>query len=79
MKAVPVPAAAPAPAPVPAGRSLKDAAEEAAREAERQIICETLRTTRGNKTQAARALQTDFKTLHIKMKHLGIQLNDFAS
>ena len=63
----------------PAGRSLRDAAEEAAREAERQIICETLRTTRGNKTQAARALQTDFKTLHVKMKHLGIQLNDFAS
>ena len=61
------------------GRSLKDAAEEAAREAERLIICETLRTTRGNKSQAARALQTDFKTLHVKMKHLGIAVNDFSN
>jgi len=62
-----------------AGRSLKIAAEEAAREAERRAICEALREARGNKSQAARALQTDFKTLHIKMKHLGIQQHDFAS
>jgi DNA-binding NtrC family response regulator len=59
------------------GRSLREAAEAAAREAERQLITETLRETGGNKSQAARALQTDFKTLHSKMKLLGIRARDF--
>jgi DNA-binding NtrC family response regulator len=60
------------------GKSLKEAADEAARHAERQAICETLRATRGNKSQAAKALRTDYKTLHVKMKQLGIRANDFA-
>ena len=38
---------------------------------------DVLRTTRGNKSQAARALQTDYKTLHVKMKNLGIRARDF--
>jgi DNA-binding NtrC family response regulator len=57
--------------------SLKDVASAAAREAERQLICDTLRETRGNKSQAARALQTDYKTLHVKMKALAIRARDF--
>jgi len=61
-----------------AGKSLKEAADEAAREAERRAICETLRATRGNKSQAAKALKTDYKTLHVKMKILGIRARDFA-
>ncbi len=72
------PAAARGPARPAAGRSLRAVAEEAAREAERQLICETLRATRGNKAQAARVLETDYKTLHVKMKHLGIRAKDFS-
>ena len=59
-------------------RSLKQVAAHAAREAERQIISETLRATRGNKSQAAKALQTDYKTLHLKLKSLGIRARDFS-
>jgi DNA-binding NtrC family response regulator len=58
-------------------RSLRATAEAAAREAERQAICETLRETRGNKSRAARVLATDYKTLHLKMKALGIRARDF--
>ena len=63
-------------APAP-GRSLRETADAAAREAERQLICETLRATGGNKSRAARAMQTDYKTLHVKMKALGIRARDF--
>lgn len=63
--------------PVPTERSLKDIADAAAREAERQAISKTLGTTLGNKSQAARILQTDYKTLHLKMKALGIRARDF--
>ena len=65
-------------APSAAGRTLREIAGEAAREAERYAICETLRATRGNKSQAARALATDYKTLHVKMKDLGIRGRDFC-
>ena len=65
-------------APVVAGRSLKEIAAAAAREAERQAISETLRAALGNKSQAARALKTDFKTLHLKMKSLGIRARDYS-
>jgi len=60
------------------GRPLRQIADEAARAAERHAIMETLRATKGNKSQAARALQTDYKTLHLKIKHLGIRARDFA-
>jgi DNA-binding NtrC family response regulator len=61
-----------------ADQSLKGAADQAARGAERQIICDTLRVTGGNKSEAARALKTDYKTLHVKMKQLGIRAADFT-
>jgi two-component system nitrogen regulation response regulator GlnG len=70
--------ATPATPPAIAGRPLKDIADQAARTAEREAIEGTLRATKGNKSQAARALQTDYKTLHVKMKHLGIRARDFA-
>ncbi|MDQ3295638.1 MAG: sigma-54 dependent transcriptional regulator [Myxococcota bacterium] len=60
------------------GRSLKQVADEAAHTAERQLICEMLRETSGNKTQAAHLLRTDFKTLHLKMRALGISARDFT-
>jgi two-component system nitrogen regulation response regulator GlnG len=56
---------------------LKEIADTAARDASRQLICDTLNHTRGNKTQAARVLRTDYKTLHLKMKVLGISARDF--
>lgn len=58
--------------------SLREAADAAARDAERQLICEVLHETRGNKSQAARILQTDYKTLHLKLKTLGIRALDYA-
>ncbi len=61
------------------GRSLKEIAEHAALSAERHAIAQALKTTEGNKTQAARALKTDYKTLHIKMKRLGMRSHDFTS
>jgi DNA-binding NtrC family response regulator len=63
-------------APV-AGRTLKEVAAAAARDAERQLITATLRATGGNKSRAARELETDYKTLHLKMKALGIRARDF--
>ena len=64
--------------PKTVGRSLKEIAEQAARSAERQAITEALRATRGNKSRAARALRTDYKTLHVKMRDLGIDAAEFA-
>ena len=56
---------------------MKDVADQAAREAERQAINEALKAAQGNKSEAGRALKMDFKTLHIKMKNLGIRARDF--
>jgi two-component system nitrogen regulation response regulator GlnG len=63
---------------VAANRPLREIADQAAREAERAAIVETLRATQGNKSRAARALKTDYKTLHLKIKHLGIRARDFG-
>jgi DNA-binding NtrC family response regulator len=65
-------------AAAPAGRSLKQMTDEAVRDTERRAITEALRATRGNKSQAAKALQTDYKTLHVKMKRLGLRGRDFT-
>lgn len=71
--------AAPGGAPAsPRGLSLKEAADAAAREAERLLISETLHATHGNKSAAARVLRTDYKTLHVKMKTLGLRARDFS-
>ena len=60
------------------GRPLRDIASRAAAAAERRAISEALRAYGGNKSKAARALQTDYKTLHVKMKQFGIRARDFA-
>src|SRR5437667_401825 len=68
------------PAPVGSllvGTSLKEIAEAAAADAERQAIRRVLHTTRGNKSEAARQLRTDYKTLHLKMKQYGIDAGPF--
>jgi DNA-binding NtrC family response regulator len=59
-------------------QSLREAAEAAARNAEGALIRQALMATKGNKTHAARALQTDYKTLHTKMRALGIDAKDFT-
>jgi transcriptional regulator with GAF, ATPase, and Fis domain len=63
--------------PAPTGASLKEIAEAAAADAEQQAICRVLQDTRGNKSQAARLLRTDYKTLHLRMKQYGISSGPF--
>jgi transcriptional regulator with PAS, ATPase and Fis domain len=59
--------------------SLKETAELAMEEAARQAIVRALRASKGNKSQAARLLRTDYTTLHSKMKRYGISARDFLS
>ena len=61
-----------------AGLSLRDVAAEATEAAERAAITLALRAARGNKSQAARALSTDYKTLHLKIKRFGMRARDFV-
>jgi len=59
--------------------SLKEIADRAAAEAERQAIRLALHATRGNKSEAARLLRVDYKTLHLKMKRFGIEAGEFRA
>src|SRR5712664_2358420 len=59
------------------GSSLKEIAEAAAADAERRAIHRVLQATRGNKSEAARHLRTEYKTLHLKMKQYGIDSGQF--
>jgi two-component system nitrogen regulation response regulator GlnG len=36
------------------------------------VIAEVLQKTNGNKSQAARILKVDYKTLHLKVKRYGL-------
>jgi len=63
--------------PAPADSSLKEVAEAATVDAEQQAIRRALQTTKGNKSEAARLLRVDFKTLHLKMKQYGIPAGQF--
>lgn len=69
--------ASPPEAVPPDGASLRQIATTAAAGAERRAICDALRTASGNKSAAARALRTDYKTLHVKIKSLGIHPRDW--
>jgi DNA-binding NtrC family response regulator len=59
------------------GSSLKELAELAVLDAEGQAIRLALQATGGNKSEAARLLKVDYKTLHLKMKRFGIQAGAF--
>lgn len=59
--------------PVLPGQSLKQIAENAVEEAEKQAIRSVLKSTGGNKSQAAKILKTDYKTLHVKIKKYGLK------
>jgi DNA-binding NtrC family response regulator len=56
-----------------AGFSLR----EVRKTAERQAIYRALRASWGNKSEAARILRTDYKTLHLKMKRYRIEPEEF--
>ena len=58
--------------------SLREVAELAAVQAERDLIQHALQATKGNKSQAARLLRTDYTTLHAKMKRYSISARDFV-
>jgi len=62
-----------------ATQSLRDAVRAATRDVERRVISDALRQAGGNQAQAARILQTDYKTLYVKLKRLGLRSRDFAS
>jgi len=57
--------------------SLREVTEVATAHAERQAIRHALDAAKGNKSQAARLLRTDYGTLHAKMKRYGISARDF--
>ena len=59
--------------------SLGEIADRAVAEAERQAIRLALQATLGNKSEAARLLRVDYKTLHIKMKRYGIDAREFRA
>jgi two-component system nitrogen regulation response regulator GlnG len=61
----------------PNGASLKEIADAAAADAEQHAIRRVLQDTKGNKSEAARLLRTDYKTLHLKMKQYGIPASQF--
>jgi DNA-binding NtrC family response regulator len=61
------------------GLSLREVAELAAVHAERDLIRQALQVTKGNKSQAARLLRTDYTTLHAKMKRYSISARDFMT
>jgi transcriptional regulator with GAF, ATPase, and Fis domain len=63
--------------PAPAGSSLRELAGAATVDAERRAIHVALQATRGNKSEAARLLKVDYKTLHLKMKQYGIPAKNF--
>jgi DNA-binding NtrC family response regulator len=59
--------------------SLREIAARAAAEAECQVIRLALQATRGNKSEAARLLRVDYKTLHLKVKRYGIDTREFRT
>jgi len=63
----------------PMGRSLKTIAETAVGEAESLAIRQALHITRGKRSEAARLLRIDAKTLYVKMKRYRILGRDFVA
>jgi two-component system response regulator AtoC len=66
---------APGPVEVPLipGMALRKIVESAAERVEKEAISSVLRSTHGNKSQAAKVLDVDYKTLRLKIKKYGLQ------
>ena len=54
------------------GLSLKEIVQQSATAVEREVLTQVLKNTGGNKAKAARLLKIDYKTIHGKIKKLGI-------
>jgi len=59
--------------------SLRELVERVTAEAEQQAIRLALHATLGNKSEAARLLRVDYKTLHLKLKRYAIVAGDFRT
>ena len=57
--------------------SLREILQQSIAAVEREVLSEVLRTTGGNKAKAARLLQIDYKTIHEKVKKLGITVDKY--
>jgi two-component system response regulator AtoC len=72
LKVSPMLAALPHAAIAPASRSLKAASRAASRQAERELILQTLERTHWNRKRAAEALQISYKSLLFKLKQIQV-------
>ncbi len=52
--------------------SLKEIVDQSTTAVEREVLTQVLKYTGGNKAKAARLLQIDYKTIHTKLRKLGI-------
>ncbi|HME96641.1 MAG TPA: helix-turn-helix domain-containing protein [Methylomirabilota bacterium] len=78
MSSVEVAAVEPAATSVRAsGFALRRIVTHAVTRAEVEAIRHALGLTHGNKSRAARLLQTNYTTLHAKMRHYGISAQEF--
>lgn len=53
---------------------LKEIVKRTTAEVERRVLTRVLRRTKGNKAEAARLLQVDYKTIHSKIKEYAIEI-----
>ena len=57
------------------GLSLREILQQSSTAVEREVLTQVLKNTGGNKAKAARLLKIDYKTIHGKIKHYGIQVD----
>jgi len=57
------------------GLSLKEIVRQCTMTVERDVLAEALKHAGGNKAKAARMLRIDYKTIHTKIKQLGIRID----
>jgi DNA-binding NtrC family response regulator len=59
--------------------SLKEILRQSITAVEREVFTQVLRQAGGNKAKAARLLQVDYKTIHEKVKKLGIRIDELSN
>ena len=62
------------PDPSEDGLPLREIVKRTTVEVERRVLTRVLRKTKGNKAEAARLLQVDYKTIHSKLKEYAIEI-----
>lgn len=55
------------------GHSFKEIVRDGVNSIEKEILCQVMEYTGGNKAEAARLLHIDYKTMHTKLKQLGLR------